>query len=250
MDRNPPALSLQVCFSPLSWPLFNASNSLVIVTDIFRASTSICAALHNGVEAIIPVEHISESREWKKKGFIIAGERDGKTLDCADFGNSPMNFMIPRLQGEIVVMNTTNGTRAIRRAAVNGHPVAIGSFINLDAVCSYAMAQNRDVVVLCAGWKDRFCLEDTLFAGALVSRIMQQGQGAYTVSCDSATASMELWAQAEGDLPASIEKAAHRHRLKKMGLDDVIPFCLTLDLSEVVPVLRGDRLVSHLSLSQ
>ena len=70
--------SIYVCFSPLSWPIFRQDDALVIITDIFRATSAICAGFHNEVEAIIPVETIAESEEYKRKGYICAGERDGK----------------------------------------------------------------------------------------------------------------------------------------------------------------------------
>lgn len=229
--------SIEVCFSPLSWPLFRKDGALVVITDVFRASTAICAAFHNGVDSIIPVAEISESESWKSKGYIVAGERDGKKLDCADFGNSPFNFLEPRLRGQTIVMNTTNGTQAIRMVGEGSNMVAIAAFVNLSAVSRFALAQNRDIVVFCAGWKNRFSLEDTLFAGAMVEKLLHEGKGSYFTRCDSAIASADLWLLAKGNPLQYIEKAAHRHRLKKMGLDDILEYALTTDITEAVPVL-------------
>ncbi|MDR4989284.1 MAG: 2-phosphosulfolactate phosphatase [Bacteroidales bacterium] len=236
--------SIQVCFSPLLWPLFRQDDTLVIITDIFRASTAICAAFHNEVSAVIPVETISESEAYKKKGFICAGERDGKTLDCADFGNSPFNFLDPGLKGETIVMNTTNGTRAIKRATEGNNVVIVGAFSNLDAVINYALRQHKNIIIFCAGWKDRFCTEDSLFAGAVVTELIERGQGAFHTMCDAAIASAELWNIARHDLLSFIEKTAHRHRLRKLGLDDVIPYCLELNTTSCLPIVKNDRLVS------
>ncbi len=237
--------SIHVCFSPLSWPIFRQDNALVIITDIFRASTAICAAFHNKVEAIIPVETIAESEEYKRMGYICAGERDGKKLACADFGNSPYNFMEPRLRGKTIVMNTTNGTKAIKKAVVENNNVIVGAFSNLDAVVDFALQQQKNVIVFCAGWKDRFCTEDSLFAGAVVTELIKRGNGTFNTICDSAIASAELWNIAKDDLPAFIEKVAHRHRLKKLGLDDVIPYCLELNTTSCLPIYKNDRLVSY-----
>ncbi len=240
--------SIHVCFSPLSWPLFVSSGALVVVTDIFRATSAICAGIAHGIEAIVPVEHINESRDWKSKGFITAGERDGKKLDFADFGNSPFNFMQDELRGQTVVMNTTNGTRAIKKAASEGSMVVVGAFGNLRSVCDYAENSGRDVIILCAGWKDRFCLEDSLFAGAVAQNLLKRQHAAFYTTCDSTMASVHLWRLAKQDLPGFIDDVAHRHRLQKMGLDDVIPFCLEMDRTDVVPVYREGRLVSHMNL--
>ncbi|TVR40779.1 MAG: 2-phosphosulfolactate phosphatase [Bacteroidia bacterium] len=236
---------VSVCLSPLSWPLFSKEDVVVIVTDIFRASTAICAGFENGVSAIIPVETIAESEQWKAKGYISAGERDGKTLDCADFGNSPFNFMAPELKGQVIVMNTTNGTKAIKMAAEESNSVLIGAFTNLSAVCNHAISQHKEIIILCAGWKDRFSMEDSLFAGAAVEHIIREGAGDYHTVCDSAIACAELWNNARHDLPAFIEKAAHRHRLRRLGLDDIIPYSLQNNITKVVPILRGDRLTTN-----
>ena len=235
---------VQVCFSPLSWPLFARDNALVIVADIFRATTAMCAAFEHGIKDIIPVESIAESQGYKDKGYICAGERDGKTLACADFGNSPFNFMDPALKGKTIVMNTTNGTRAIKIASERHNRIAIGAFVNLEAVSRYAVGSGRPVVILCAGWKDRFCTEDALFAGAAVERIVALGKGAYHTMCDSAIASATLWNAARTNLYSFTEKIAHRHRLRKMGLDDVISYCMTPDTTDVVPVWQEDRIIA------
>lgn len=236
--------NIEVCFSPLSWPLYDRDDAVVVITDIFRASTAICAAFHNGVKSIIPVAEISESEEYKKKGYIVAGERDGKKLDCADFGNSPFNFLEPALRGQTIVMNTTNGTQAIKTVAHGNNEVLIGAFINLTAVANYIMGLKKPVVIFCAGWKNRFSMEDTLFAGALVEHLLNNGRGVYHTMCDAAIASADLWLLAKGNPLGYVDKAAHRHRLRKMGLDDIIEFSLTTDFTTAVPVLRGKELVN------
>lgn len=243
MDTGKGIYSLEVCFSPLSWPLFANSGSLVVVVDIFRASTAICAAFHNGVASIIPVAEVSESEKWKTMGYIVSGERDGKILDCADFGNSPFNFLEPGLKGKTIVMNTTNGTQAIRMVSGGNNQVVIGSFLNLSAVCRFAMDQGKNILVFCAGWKNRFSLEDSLFAGAFVEKILFEGMGRFYTTCDSAIACADLWLLAKGNPLQYIEKAAHRHRLKAMGLDDILEYSLTQDVTQVVPMLADGRLV-------
>ena len=233
--------SIEVCFSPLWWPLYEKRGAVVIVTDIFRATTAMCAAFQNKVKSIIPVAEIEESISWKEKGYIVSGEREGKTLECAEFGNSPFNFMEPRLRGQTVVMNTTNGTQALKMVKEGSNHVGIGAFTNRDAICDWAMALHLPVIIFCAGWKNRFSLEDTLFAGSVVEYLL--GNKDYHTMCDSAIASYELWQQAKNEPLAYIEKAAHRHRLKKMGLDDILEYSLQLNTSKCIPVLKGHELI-------
>jgi len=236
--------SVEVCFSPLSWPLFAKENAVVVIVDIFRATTAICAALHNGVKSIIPVAEIWESEAYKQKGYIVAGERDGHKLECADIGNSPFNFLDPSLRGKTIAMNTTNGTQAIKVANNTGCVVVIGSFLNLDAVAQYVAKQQKHVIVFCAGWKNRFSLEDTLFAGALVEKLLQYPNQEFHTVCDAANCSLDLWNTGKSDILGYIQKAAHRHRLRRMGLDDILEYSLTPNISSVVPVLTGIEIVN------
>lgn len=234
---------IEVCFSPLSWPLYKQDNAVVIVTDIFRATTAMCAAFQNKVKSVIPVAEVSESIAYKEKGYIVSGERDGKTLECAEFGNSPFNFMQPRLTGKTVVMNTTNGTQALKLVKGGNNLVAIGAFTNRDAICEWAMAQQRPVIIFCAGWKNRFSMEDALFAGAAVEYMVERGNGDFHTTCDSAIASADLWNEAKYNPRTYIEKAAHRHRLQKMGLDDILDYSMQLNTNQCVPLLNGDEIV-------
>lgn len=234
--------NIEVCYSPALYSYYSNDNSIVVISDILRATTAICAAFENGVRNLIPVAGLDEAMEWKKKGFLVAAERDGIVVDFADFGNSPFNFSPENVKGKTIVYSTTNGTQAIRMAA-NALEVAIGAFINLGALAGWLVSRNADVLVLCAGWKNRFNLEDTLFAGALAERLVESGR--FDIQCDAAVAAMELWNVAKADLLGFIEKAAHRHRLKRLGLDDVLEYTHTLDITDVVPLLRGDMLFGH-----
>ncbi len=231
---------IEVCFSPALYPYFENHQAIVVVTDILRASSAICAAFMNGAERIIPVRTLEEAKEWKSKGYQVAAERDGIVKDFADFGNSPINFTPERVKSQHIVYSTTNGTQAVQMAS-SGHRVLIGAFLNLSALCDYALASSRDVLVLCAGWKNKFNLEDTLFAGAMTDQLLKSGR--YETFCDSAIASRDLWNIAKTDLYGYIDKAAQRHRLKKNGLDDVIEYCLTSDLTRIIPVLKNDYLI-------
>lgn len=231
---------IEVCFSPALYPYFENPEAIVIVTDVLRASSAICTAFMNGVERIIPVRTLDEAKEWKKKGFMVAAERDGIVKDFADFGNSPYNFTPERVANKHIIYSTTNGTQAVQLAS-SGHEVLIGAFLNLQALTDYAVSSGRDVLILCAGWKNKFNLEDTLFAGAITDKLLQTGK--YYTVCDSAYASQDLWNISKNNLMEYVEKAAQRHRLKKNGLDDVIEYCLSLDLTRIIPVLKNDYLI-------
>jgi 2-phosphosulfolactate phosphatase len=235
--------SVEVCFSPgLFQDILTKDDFIVVLVDILRATTTICTAVANGAEAIIPVASHEEARQLKSEGFLVASERDGVQVDFADFGNSAFSFTREAIGGKTLVYCTTNGTGALQMAKSAGS-VVIGAFINISAVTAWLAGQRKNVVILCSGWKNKFCLEDTLFAGALTERLLETG--VFESDCDSAKASMDLWNLAEGDVLGYIEKAAQRHRLKRLGLDDVIPYSFEFDQVKVVPVFDGKRIKGY-----
>jgi 2-phosphosulfolactate phosphatase len=233
--------TVEVCVSTELFKCYDSKGKIVVVVDVLRATSVICTMLHNGVKEIIPVKSIDEAKEYKDKGYLVVAERDGKKLDFADFGNSPFYFTKEVVEGKTIVYSTTNGTNAIT-VGKDAEQVVIGSFLNLSTLTDYLNHQAKDVIILCSGWKGKFCIEDTLLSGALAGNLI--GLGNFYTKCDSVYASMDLWAIAKDTMDTYVEKIAQKHRLKKLGLDDVIGYCFTLDTTTVVPILRDSRIVS------
>ncbi|MGW8315396.1 MAG: 2-phosphosulfolactate phosphatase [Bacteroidales bacterium] len=231
---------IEVCYSPALFPYYENRDAVVVVTDILRASSAIVTAFMNGADRIIPVGTLEEARALKEKGYLVAAERDGIVRDFADFGNSPFNFTPERVRGREIVYSTTNGTQAIHQAST-GKQVLIGAWLNLTALALHIRKEKKDLLVLCAGWKNKFNLEDTLFAGALAQQVLQE-EGFYTI-CDATLGAIDLYEAASQDMMGYIEKVAQRHRLKKNNLDDVIGYCHETDRTDLVPVLEGNKLV-------
>ena len=232
--------NIEVCFTPALYPYFENREAVVVVVDILRASTAICTAFMNGVKRIIPVETLDEAKLMKERGFMVAAERDGIVRDFADFGNSPFNFTHERVKDKEIVYSTTNGTQAIKLAS-SSYLVIIGSFLNFSAIIKHIINEDKDILILCAGWKNKFNLEDTLYAGALTDHLLAYDN--FQTICDSALASQDLWKIAENNLIGYIQKAAQRHRLRKNRLDDVIEYCHIFDQTSIIPVLENDYLV-------
>lgn len=230
---------VEICFTPALYPDFRNDEAIVVIVDILRATSAIVTAFMNGVKRVIPVATLEEALEFKKKGYLVAAERDGIVRDFADFGNSPYNFRKDIIEGRDIVYSTTNGTHCIMLAK-HSYRVLIGAYLNLDALANYIVHENRDVVILCAGWKNKFNLEDSLFAGALSESILRHER--YSTICDSVYASIDLWNLARDNMMTYIEKAAQRHRLKKNKLDDVIEYCHTPNLTGKIPVLKDNYL--------
>jgi len=232
---------VEVCYSPALFPVYYSSkNCVVVVIDVFRATSAICTAFQNGVKSIIPVASVDEAKEYQSKGYIAAAERHGEIVEGFDMGNSPFSYMNPELKGKEVVLTTTNGTKAIERAKA-ADKVIVGSFLNLDAVCNYLIAQNKNVILLCAGWKDRYNLEDSLFAGAVVHRLMKREE--YTGLADSSLAAEHLYRIAKGDLNEFLRSSSHRNRLARLNLEKDIRYCLQENTMDLVPIFQGNALV-------
>jgi 2-phosphosulfolactate phosphatase len=231
---------VEVCFSPALYPEYRNDDAIVVIVDILRATSAIVTAFMNGVKCIIPVATLDEALEYKRNGYFVAAERDGIVRDFADFGNSPYNFKREIIEGQDIVYSTTNGTHCIMMAA-HSYRVLIGAYLNLDALVNYIVKEERDLVILCAGWKNKFNLEDSLFAGALAESVLKHNS--FVTICDSTYASLDLWNLARKDMMLYIEKAAQRHRLKKNNLDDVIEYCHTPNLTAVIPILKGKHIM-------
>jgi 2-phosphosulfolactate phosphatase len=228
--------NLEVCFSPVIFNCFENAAAIVVIIDVLRASSAICTAFSNGASTIIPVADFIEAKEYKSKGYLVAAERDGFVLDFADFGNSPFNFTRQKVEGKTIVYSTTNGTRIIDIAS-SSYLTVIGTFINFSSLTEWLIKQDRDVILFCAGWKDKFNLEDTICAGAIAEKLLESSS--FTTICDSVQAATDLWRLARHHPLLYIEKAAQRSRLRDKGLDDCIEYCMTFDLTQSIPVIKN-----------
>jgi 2-phosphosulfolactate phosphatase len=230
---------LEVCFTPSLLPLYDIENSIVVVIDIFRATSSICYGIANGASAIIPVGTVEECASNKDGVCLLAAERDGKVVEGFDFGNSPFSYTPEKVKGKTIVLTTTNGTYAIQESKAKAYQIIVGSFLNLEAVTNYLKSQDKNILLLCAGWKNKFNLEDTLFAGAVSHLLSKEGYE----QDDSSYAAEDLYLQAKNDLANYTAKASHGKRMQKLNLLEDIKFCLQQNLTDSIPVLVGNKLV-------
>ena len=234
---------IETILTPALFPFRTMNDThICVVNDILRATTSICTAISNGAKAIIPVRTIEQAKEYKDKGYLVAGERIEKTFPFADWGNSALEFTKERVCGNEIVHSTTNGTVAIS-IAKEGNPqeIVIGAFCNLSCLSDYLVAKGKNVQIFCSGWKNTPALEDTVFAGALAEKLLQSGK--FENKNDSTNLALALWREAKSDLRAYMEKASHIHRLRKYHMDDVFDYTFQIDTCNVVPKLEQNKIV-------
>lgn len=234
---------LEVVLTPALLPLYEVQGKTVVVIDILRATSTMCVAFKTGIQKILPVATPDECLLFKDFDFLCAAERNAVKLPGFDMGNSPFEFMSPLLQDRNLAFTTTNGTKAIKQSKELGAAqIAIGSFLNLDVLTQWLITQPNDIILLCAGWKDKVNLEDTLFAGAVVKKL----DAHVTTSCDSALMAAELYAGMQDNLVDFVRKSSHAQRFKALhAAEDDVQFCLQMNTAPVLPLMHGEYIVNH-----
>lgn len=220
---------VEICFSPELIHLHSLEGKIVIVVDIFRASSTMIAALANGITEIKTFADLEECRAMKKEGYLIAGERNGLTAPGFEMGNSPVAYLNKAYEGRKLAMTTTNGTLAISKSS-GADEILIGAFPNLSATIQYLQSKNQDVLIHCAGWKGMFNLEDSLYAGALAKSL----ESSHEASEDGALAMKALFEKEGHNLKGFLSQASHAKRLQNHNIEADIDFCLTLDLFNII----------------
>lgn len=233
---------LEVCLSPALLHLYETKGKTVVIIDIFRATSTIVAAIANGAKEVIPVASVEEciALGEKKENCITAGERNGKVAEGLQYGNSPLEYPRNFIEGKTLALTTTNGTRLLHQVK-DAAQIIIGSFLNLQAVCDFLLNCEQDVLLGCASWKDRPNMEDSLFAGAVVKEIGHQ----FAINCDSAQMCLSLYEQAltKPTLLEYLKVGSHYHRLAKFGLINDLAYCTQRNLHPIVPILKDNVLV-------
>ena len=194
--------------------------------------------------AILPVDSVAECiRIGKQIDCITAGERDGQIAEGLEYGNSPFEYPREFIEGKTLVLTTTNGTKLLHMALnKNAKAIITGSFPNLSAVCDFLLAQNQNVILGCAAWKNRVNIEDTLFAGAVINRIGKY----FNINCDSSQMAVTMYNDAQKDLFEfmKMKRASHYQRLSGFGLDKDIRYCLTEDVANTTVVYEDGKLLA------
>ena len=173
-------MKIEAILTPAELPALakrDLRETLCVVFDVLRATSTFVTALHNGAKAIMPVCEISEALAFKirhenSRTILLGGERDGVRIRAAqtggtdfDLGNSPREYTPEKVRGKTIVSTTTNGTRALR-ACAGAKTVLAASFLNLAATAQFIEKLHpAQVLLVCAGTRENMALEDVLAAG-------------------------------------------------------------------------------------
>ncbi|TMV51414.1 2-phosphosulfolactate phosphatase [Paenibacillus mesophilus] len=213
----------------------------VIAIDVLRATSTIVTALAHGCSAIMPVETVNQAIQLQQEGDLLGGERFCKKIAGFHYGNSPAEYTSPAVTGKRIILTTTNGTRAIQKAQRACRLLA-GSLLNARACAKAAFAQKRDVVIVCAGTQDEFCLEDGLCAGLLI-RYLQEMSEEKTEANDLGVAMKHAFEAVRDRVEETLLSCASGRRLSKIGNRDDVRFCSQLDLFDLVPTWKDQSMI-------
>jgi 2-phosphosulfolactate phosphatase len=218
------------------------AGAVAVVIDVLRATTTIVHALAAGCCAVRPCADVEEARQlagqMRAGKVVLAGERDGLPLPGFDAGNSPGEFTAARCRGTTLVLTTTNGTKALVRAAAAGRAL-VAAFVNFSAVCEQLRQEARPIHVLCAGNAGEVALEDTLLAGALVDWLCDGGEVRLN---DGARLAWDCFEHHGRVLDGALALSAGGARLRELGYDDDVRAAGRVDQFAIVPEVRREPL--------
>ena len=235
--------TLFTCLSPALLNLYEVKDSIIVIIDVLRATSTIATALHNKAKCVIPVDSVQECvRLGNQMDAITAGERDGQIAEGLQHGNSPFEYTEAFAGGKTIVLTTTNGTKLLHMALQQGASnIITGSFVNISSVCNYLVAQNKNVILGCAAWKDKVNIEDTIFAGAVIERIGER----FNSNCDASYGALNLYQQAKPNIIEYIKPTSHYKRLAGFNLHADLEFCFTNDAANTLPIYNDGRLTAY-----
>ena len=226
-------MRIEVSLSPALYPYRTIrEHHATVAIDLLRATTAVCAAFQAGCSSVVPLDTLEGLLPYRELGFKLAAERGGKKVGDAEYGNSPTEYLRHDMSGIKLAYSTTNGTVTILCGA-DADITLVGSFSNLTALCERLQKENMDIVLLCSGWQQDFCIEDTLVAGAIIEEMKVSPYG------DAATMAYAMWQLAKDDPYEYCQRCTHVHRLYGLGAAEDVRFAFRQDTCPVVPVLKN-----------
>jgi 2-phosphosulfolactate phosphatase len=203
-----------------------------VVIDVIRATSTICQALASGYERVLCAAEVEDAFALRDElGGVLGGERMNVPVSGFDLGNSPREYLEPRVGG--LILTTTNGTRAIVSAAGRCERVLVASLLNLAAVVDAVRERGEDALVVCAGVQGALALDDAFVAGRIVEELGCER----TDAAEAAARLVTTWESADAAFRAS---RSGRNLLENAPeLAEDLEFCARESVLDVVPRLQG-----------
>lgn len=238
---------IDVFFSVQSFQEEELRGKSAVIIDVLRASSTIITALSNGARKVIPVADMSDAMKiattMDQKDYLLCGEKNGQKIEGYHLGNSPAEYTPEVVSGKTLIFNTTNGTKAIKKASL-ANQIYVGTFLNQQSILEAIAEHDDEVILVCSGWQGRLSIEDTLFAGSLIHHL-SGGQLPDTAK-DGAKVAFGLYEKYKHDLLGTINKSDHAKRLAELVPNGDISFCCKVNEFNVLPGMR-DGILTNLN---
>lgn len=239
-------MEVHVFFSPGEIKEAIVRGKTVVVIDVLRASTTIITAIANGARGVIPAKSLEDATEMVSKlsmdDVLLCAERDMERVEGCDLGNSPAEYTREQVEGRLLVLSTSNGSRAVV-ASQSARQVIVGGYVNAGRVVE-EIADNDDLVIACAGQHGGFSLEDTACAGFILHRFKEETGRDILPLNDGAWVALELGKRTPKSPLRMLRRASHSRRLEEAGFGGDLALCADVDAHPVLPVLKDHIIVS------
>ncbi|MEE9288138.1 MAG: 2-phosphosulfolactate phosphatase [Bacteroidota bacterium] len=217
---------------------------IVVVIDVLRAGTTIAMALQNGAKEIIPAASVESAVKLGNNLFVdvtlLGGERNAKTIEGFDLGNSPGEYSEQVVNGKSIIFTSENGSQAILKAKYAKRAV-LGAFVNISRVVDFLIDGEEPIVLFCAGrLTNGFSLEDTLCGGMIVSKLLEKVKDIELT--DSAVMARTLYRSHGKNILRTLQGSEHGRYLVSLGSQDDIKLCSGVDTVPVLPTLEGNAI--------
>lgn len=239
-------IKIEVHFTPGELDEMILKDKNIVVIDVLRASTTIVSAFRNGAKEIIPVSTIEGVVKISANLFgdvtLRAGERNGKMIPGFNLGNSPLEYTEEVVKGKSIIFVTTNGSGAIVKGR-HAKNLVVAGFVNLSSVVAFLKELNSDVIIICAGKENNFCIEDAVCAGRIINTLSEKMDD--NLICNDAGVAAAMLDKTIGkSLLKMLKNSEHGQYLTGIGFAADVKACAALDEMPVLPLLSGNVLRS------
>ncbi|WP_160692775.1 2-phosphosulfolactate phosphatase family protein [Clostridium sp. C2-6-12] len=217
-------------------------NKIVVIIDMFRATSVIVTALNNGCREVIPYLTIEETLEHanklRREEYVLGGERKAVKIEGFDLSNSPLEYTREKIEDKIMLMTTTNGTRTLTKSST-AKRVLIGAMINAKAVAETLIQINEDVVIINAGTNGNFSMDDYICSGYIINEMLKKDEN--LVLTDIAKTANMIY-EGHEDILSYVKEASHYSVMKSLSLDEDIEYCIKKSIINQVPEYSDGRI--------
>jgi 2-phosphosulfolactate phosphatase len=239
-------MKVDVAFVPEAFRTDDGVGRTVVIVDVLRASTTIITALAHGAEKVVPVATTTQAGEeaarYPKAKMLLCGERGSVRIPGFDLGNSPNDYGEETVRSKTLVYTSTNGSQMIVKSA-GAATLLVAGFVNGKAVVERLRDGKHDCLIACSGTNGGFSLEDAVCAGFFVDGLVDAPHGQSLELGDGAKAARVLYDCFSKDLLTMAKEAVQGRILVSLGMEADIPLCVSVDSTDVVPVLSDGALI-------